>query len=460
MEPSGLGVVDLAMLTAALLTVAFVLSIDPTLVLSFDRPDSIEKPVNCRIIPQQPLRTITLIAADPSRPRLWYAPVGTFAAPNGTLIWYQRVDTDEKVFSDQRTLCLGVWQANSWIMPPFREESPAWGGPNNVVMRRSPKKPTWGGFNVFQILWVNDHFEMLYWDQPEEGDAGLLRSSSPNGKDWSPPPPRALFTERNDAFTVLSKEGRYLMYQTMLEDWPDKPYKDNLPQKRRVIGLRTSSDLDSWSPQEVLLRPDDQDPPETEFYLFKAFPYRGAYVGLLMKYFADPEMPGVHSQRIKTEVLWSADALTWQRPFRDMDFGFWTYADPFEQDGRVYLPAGQKNALVLHSFGQNRLLGVATMNATEEASFVTASFAMPPGDLALDVDARDGWVEIQLLDAGGSPALDSPPCRISDIDAGMYRLSWDGRGTGDLPLWLGRLRFRMRNARVFAVVTDQPSATR
>lgn len=430
-------------------------------VLPFVNPDTMEYTTNAAIAPQAPERTLPLIPPDPSKPKLWYAPVSTFAAPNGVLLWYQRVDVDEKNFQDQRTLCLGVWKDGTWFLPSIGMDEPSWGGPNNVVMRRSPKKPTWGGFNVFQIVWVKDHFEMLYWDQPEKGDAGLLRSTSLNGKDWTTPPEHALFTEPNDAFTVLEKDGTYLLYQTMLEGWPEKPYEDNLPQKRRIISLRTSSDLTSWSAQEPLLRPDSEDPPETEFYLFKVFRYKDQYVGLLMKYYADPKLPKKHSERIQTEVLLSPDARSWNRPFRQTNFPFWTYADPFLWQQFLYFPAWDKNAgLVLYRFEQHRLFGVVPTEPEQDAVFTTKRFSLPTTDIALNIDAREGWAEVELLDGAGAPAVDSPPCRIAAIDAAAFRLTWDGRGSSDFQLWEARLRVRLNKARIFAIVTEpQPRHT-
>lgn len=426
-------------------------------VLPFVNPDAIEHATNAGIRPQAADRALTLIAPDPDKPELWYAPVGTFAAPNGVLIWYQHVNPDEAAFQDQRTLCLGVWKDGAWILPTIGPGEPSWGGPNNVVMRRSPKKPTWGGFNVFQIIWVKDHFEMLYWDQPQKGDAGLLRSTSLNGKDWTCPPERALFTEPNDAFTVLDKDGTYFLYQTMLEDWPEKPYEDNLPHKRRAISLRTSSDLESWSPQEPLLRPDAEDPPETEFYLFKAFRYADGFVGLLMKYYADPNLPKKHSQRIRTEVLLSPDARSWNRPFRGTDFPFWTYADPFVWHQFLYFPAWDRTAgMVLYRFERYRLFGVVPIESDQDAVFTTKRFPLPTTDIAINIDAREGWAEVELLDGAGAPAVDSPPCRIAALDAAAFRLTWDGRGTSDFQLWEARLRIRMNKARIFAVVTEPP----
>lgn len=438
-----------------LMLLSGLLSQTATYVLPLDDPERIQESTNVILTPQPPSQTIPLISRDLERPNLWHAPVATFYAPNGVLIWYQRVDSAESQYADQRTLCLGVWTEGRWVTPPLHEIAPAWGGPNNIVMRRSPRKPTWGGFNVFQIVRVNDRFEMLYWDQPAEGNAGALRSTSTDGMEWTLPGPRAVFTEYNDAFTLLPLDGEYYLYQTMLEDWPDKPYPDNLPGKRRVIALRKSGDLETWTEQQALLRPDDQDPPETEFYLFKAVPFRGRFLGLLMKYFGDPENPNRHSTRIAVEMLTSSDAVVWERPFRTTDLKFWTYADPFEDNGKLHFPAGEGGGMVLRVFDADRLFGVSPIDTEKEGVFTTRAFGMPARDLAVNLDARGGWADVELLDGAGAPLGGIGPCRIADIDSRSFRLTWEGLGSSAFQLQQSRLRFRLYKSRVFAIIEAQ-----
>jgi len=210
---------------------------------------------------QLPKASLALEAKDPQRPKLWYAPVAAEVTGRGARIWYQRVNSAEAEFSDQRVLCLGEIRNGDWNPPTLDPEPPAWGGVNNVCMRRSPYKPTWGGFNVFQIIRTGHEYRMLYWDQPDEtGQAGAMLAASKDGARWQSDQ-GAVFTEHNDAFTLLPCNEEYLLYQTALEDWPDKPYADNLDKKRRVISIRRSRDLRIWTPQEILLRPEPKTDP-------------------------------------------------------------------------------------------------------------------------------------------------------------------------------------------------------
>ena len=132
-------------------------------------------------------------------------------------------------------------------------------------------------------------------------------------QDWEKLP-GAVFTEHNDAFCLARIGSEYVVYQTALEPWPDKPFPDNLDKLKRVITLRTSPDLKTWSRQQPLLAPDAQDARETEFYLFKVFRYGHGYAGLIMKYYADPAKPGKHSAILRHELAVSEDGRPWQRP--------------------------------------------------------------------------------------------------------------------------------------------------
>lgn len=414
-------------------------------------PDDLVGAKGVEVRAQAPEESLVLVPADAQRSALWYMPVAAHRRNGEILVWYQRVDRHEVVYSDQRVLCLAVLRDGEWSLPSLRDEAVSWGGPNNVVLRRSPYPPTWGGFNVHQIVFTRGQFRMLYWDQPEQGDAGAMTATSPDGLNWSKDSLDTVFTEHNDAFTLLQKDGQFLLYQTKLEDWPDKPVQDNLPGKRRVQSVRTSTDLVDWTPQEVFLRPDDQDDPRTEFYLMKAFPYGNGYAGLVMKYYGDPAMPGKHSAILKTELVVSRDARTWSRPFRETDLGFWSYADPFvERDRLCFVTAKERGISLVKYASPRRLTGVV---CEQDGELMTRPFVIPEGVLALDADAREGWIDVELLDKAGNPLGGLGPCRTEGIEGARIPLDWGGFSSGELPLLECRLRVRMHRAKLFAITT-------
>jgi len=100
-------------------------------------PDEVTDVKNVRFEAYAPEKGLSLLPKDETRPKLWYAPVAAIREGMETRIWYQRSNTGEAEWSDQRTLCLGVIEHGTWKLPAVRPEAPVWGGTNNVVMRRS-----------------------------------------------------------------------------------------------------------------------------------------------------------------------------------------------------------------------------------------------------------------------------------------------------------------------------------
>jgi hypothetical protein len=416
--------------------------------LVFLEPGDIEQAQGVELLPRLPETKETLIAADPERPALWYAPVASRTADKAAFIWYQRVEKERANYSDQRTLCLGMLENGQWVIPSIHKGPAPWSGPNNIVMRRSPHTPTWGGFNVFQILAYEGQYHMVYWDQPEEGEAGAMHAVSPDGIHWDKSP-GTLFTEHNDAFTIVRAGDEFLMYQTKLIDWPDKPFTDNLPGKRRVQCLRVSKDLVEWSDQQVILVPDEDDKARTEFYYMRPFHYFGRYAALLMKYYADPLKPEKHSALTETEFVVSDDGRKWRRPFRRTNLGFWTMSEPFVYDNRhLCFPAGDGGAMVLQKYVHMRLTAVS---AKEEGSFVTPVIDLTGTNLVIDADARGGAVEVELLTVDGEPASGFYPTIYEDLLDESIVLAWENFETTELPMTECRLRFTLRNATLYSI---------
>jgi hypothetical protein len=416
--------------------------------LRFVRPTDLVASAGVTLEAQLPQRTTTLIPKDSTRPKLWYAPVAAEPRNGGARVWYQRVDSGEKDYSDQRTLCVGEIREGAWRLVTVDGMPPAWGGVNNVCLRRSPFKATWGGFNVFQMVRESSGYRLLYWDQPDvKGPAGGMLAQSADGLQWEKLS-GTVFTEHNDAYTLKAESGGYLLYQTCLVDWPDKPYPDNLDKKRRVLSWRRSADLQHWTPQEVFLRPDTQDKPQTEFYLFKTFTSGDLTWGLLMKYLADPALPKKHSGIMPCELTVARDATHWERPFRDQDLGFWSYADPVLIRGELSFIYGKDGSMNCASYNPNRLVGAIAR--AEVGTFMTKELSLPRLR-TLDADASQGWIEAELLTAGGEKIAGVQPIRLEGKEGTVLPLNFPGADAIPGPC---RLRFQLKNSRVFAVGLD------
>jgi len=195
--------------------------------------------------------------------------------------------------------------------------------------------------------------------------------------------------------------------------------------------------------------PDAIDKPTTEFYYMKAFPYADRYLGLLMKYYADPDKPGQHSAILSNELMVSDDARTWKRPFRDINIGFWCCVDPVSIDGHlVFFAYDEKNGMALQLY---RPQGMTAVRAEQSGEFVTAPFTMPSEGISLNADAHAGVVELALLDADKKPLAGVDAVRLSEVDSPSIPVLWPNGAlekVKDLPC---RLRIRISNGSVYAI---------
>ena len=403
-------------------------------------------------------RSQYLLEADPQSHSLWFSPSDAWPSGEDYRIYYQRIEKTQKEYADQRVWCMGILKADGTFVLPDLDLFPDTPSElSNVILRRSPHKPTWGGFNVFQTVKTPGGLRLLYWDQPSQGEAGAMIAESMDGIHWRKGEDRAVFTEHNDAFSLLHDPSRkeYHLYQTRLRDWPDKPVADNIGPSRRIIALRRSKDLLSWSAQKDILVPDTMDAPTCEFYLLKAFRYGDRYAGFLMKYYADPNSPGKHSALYRNELILSRDGINWDRPYRNVDIGIWTYVTPFVHADHLCVAAYDKGGLGLY---QSRIDGLAGCGTEAEGSFMTQPFVMKTTQLLLNVDCScSGRVDVEILDPNGLPlqGFEGRACQIQDTDNTRIPLEWAGK---DLQSITGKsvvLRFRIRNAWVYSVALGE-----
>ena len=82
------------------------------------------------------------------------------------------------------------------------------------------------------------------------------------------------------------------------------------PYGKRLIGKAESPDMIHWSDPEIILVPDREDFPDTEFYSMPVIPYEGVYVGLLW-IFRTTDV--THHP----ELVFSRNGFHFQRNYRD-----------------------------------------------------------------------------------------------------------------------------------------------
>lgn len=381
---------------------------------------------------QVPDQSMMLYDKSPTS-SVWQTPMASRITTGGVpQIYYLRADYGQANYMDKLVLCLGEIVNGQWTPKQVSSGSPPWGGVNNVVMTRSEYTPTWGGFNPHQIVTdPSGGLLMMYWDQPSQsGNAGVMRATASSaGTSWDKVPGTVL-TEFNDVFTLSRLGTQYRLYQTGLQPWQNKPYPDNLPASKRVITLRTSNDSASWTSQNVtspMLAPDGNDASETEFYALKTFPYGSGYAGVLWKYRADPSRPNEHSTLFNYELVVSSDGTSWQRPYRNTDLGFFSYADPISWNGNL-------------SFATQGLPGTSAEGDTLLKGWVTDRMVAAIGDggtlrtnpfyfpsNGIDINANTwngGWIDVTVCDTAGTPIVGWNTYRIQNDNGVNLQLPW------------------------------------
>jgi hypothetical protein len=159
-------------------------------------------------------------------------------------------------------------------------------------------------------------------------------------------------------------------------------------------------------------------------------------------------MPNRHSNIAPNETIFSRDGLNWERPYRDVESGLWSYADPFEYQGDLCLVAHKERDLVL---GRMRRDGLASVGAAAWGNFRTHEFAMPKGELQLNADCQRGAIEVDLLRNG--EAVDS--CSLSGVDGTGLPLVWEREASAELAGQSVSLQVGLAQARVYALTSDE-----
>jgi hypothetical protein len=264
--------------------------------------------------------------------------------------------------------------------------------------------------------------------------------------------------------------ARKVMYpgRLVLEPERDGGWRPEKERLVRRIAVRESGDLERWEEPELILAPDPDDPPGTDFHRLGITPRPGGALGLL-------EVHHDADATVHLALACRPDGGAWMRPCRGQTLlsgepGAW-------DDALVFAPSQ------LVARGDQELLFYGGMEARLEAASLAACRRSGVGLATID---RDRWVSLRASErepgllvtrpvalrervrvdarvgAGGSfevalAAPDSPPLagfRWGDGDpiAGDARdrtLAWGGRSlpsAGEYQLWI-----RMRDADLFAI---------
>jgi hypothetical protein len=322
----------------------------------------------------------------------------------------------------------------------------------------------------------------------------LYAFSSNDGEHWQEYEHNPVFYDGDRWGALWSPAAqKFVYYGKGVQRCPPKKFPELFANARRVLTLRTSPDGFHWTPdapsyyrrgeripvgrtdgwREVLgplvpveyqIAPDDQDPPELEFYAGDGFVYEGRYYLLMLNYAASAIPPGIppvlanaHGPALDTEWWISRDGVNWDRPFRHIDAGpAFVNHNPMIVGGRM----------LFHTDGgvwaipQDRLTYVT---ARANGVFETAQFTSAGRPMRLNARIpgagcssypQQAYVMAELIDEADRvfPGYEKESCMLqSHHDAPDIPLVWAGRDGSELKGQGVRIRFYLRAADIFAV---------
>jgi hypothetical protein len=273
-------------------------------------------------------------------------------------------------------------------------------------------------------------------------------------------------------------------------------YQKRIPElfadARRVVTLRSSPDGFHWTPNvaeldrknerktegsdagrivggplvpdEFQISPDENDPPDLEFYAGDGFHYEGRYYLLMLNYAASsipPGMPPVnkngHGPALDTEWWISRDGVRWDRPFRKIDAGemFLTH-NPMIVDGKFLFHADNG----LWAIPEDRITYVS---ARANAIFDTIQFTSSGRPFHLNARVpgskyrsypEQAYIMAELIDDDDHvfSGYEKERCIFqASRDELAIPLQWNGRDGSELKGKRMRIRFHLRSSDIFAV---------
>lgn len=376
-----------------------------------------------------------------------------------------------------------------WTRPELRQYSHLTGGPNNIVLHLDG-----GCIAAPNIIHEPDDttapWKLFIHQSPKTPCHYYVRmATSQDGLhwEWKTSTEDRVYAKLHDRMTTLVDRTQpdfpYVLFgrPSLGRDYPLLYHNRVLV--REVFQTRLSKDGLSIqrNPMEAV-RPDLEDPPNTELYHMSAFRYQSLYIGLLM-IFRAKEIPSAEVQ-----LTTSRDLKQWQRPSPRSAFipallpegrqhGVWDAAGvqpalspPILHDGILNFyyyggPAFHGSRFLRGQFqlgvAQLRPDGFASLRAGwREGMVTTKAFRWPGGELVVNGQelggnrSRNAWIKTAVLDESGQPiasfSVDTSDPLDGDFPSGVPTWSGEEQNMDALTGKLIRLRFFLRQSELFS----------
>ena len=232
-------------------------------------------------------------------------------------------------------------------------------------------------------------------------------------------------------------------------------------------------DLERWV-ETMVIYPDENDPPNTQFYGMTPFVYGDNEIIFGFLHAFDYTGPGPTNDDgpIDAQLIYSRDGMTWHRledrspviplgPEGTFDGGMiimTAVGTALHDDELVAYYNGRNfghggpNKDSLFSIGRvswrrDRLVALQAERGVVE----TVPLETTGNRLEINADVTGGEIAVEVLDAEGEvqPGFSSEACEAIDGDSLAHQVRWEGRDLSGIRRPF-RLRFVMRNAKLYA----------
>ena len=339
-----------------------------------------------------------------------------------------------------------------WTKPDFYFFRTSEGTPTNIVYKReqgavfhvdhAPEmQGGWPGNSKYVACEYRGHDHPVPKKEPERG---ICAAWSEDGLRWVQHSEPVLPFQGDRTTVYFDDQACKLLLMTRHKNLSMES-RQGVPGLKRDIGLWESTDLLNWDYKGAVLRPDDMDPPHTEFYGMTIFRYGRGFVGFILMYHKAIE-------KLDMQLAWSPDGYQWNRVGRREPClmlggeGSWdshwvqaSHNPPQIEGDRMKIwynggctKHGSGNAHI-KSVGTAslRLDGFVSMDAgREDGSLVTMELPCEqPKKLEVNASFPTGRLSVEVLDETGAPidGYSSEDCRVDGTDGIRLAVRWEDR---------------------------------
>ena len=296
---------------------------------------------------------------------------------------------------------------------------------------------------------------------------GINTASSPDGIHWSTWISEDVINKSDSPNSVLwdAKLGKYVAHT---REWEGG-------KKTRVILQSESYDFINWDNQKVIMRPDEKDPKNRQFYNMEWMPYEGVYFGFLAVY---DEKEGPMWDKVNIQLTYSRDGRTWQRlgerqPFLsngtepgNVDWGqIYVMQKPIVVGDEIWIYytgfkglhwATHNNELQGSSVNlcKLRLDGFISLEPGGAGTVITKLFTMSGDRLIVNANASyNASVKVEILNKNGEPmdGFSKADCDVISGDSVKHTVKWNGNANiGSLKDKPIKIKFYLNQSKIYS----------